>query len=148
MTTLEIPQLKSPTRARFFSRRTLRRGLLSLAVIVTLIALFYTEENWRGKRAWELYKRNAKTRGVALDWATFVPPPVPDDQNFFKAPKMESWFTGRNGSELSKRISLQSWNVFLLEQKLIPSAEIKVVAPSTPVAPEDADLILSYNPPC
>ena len=60
---------------------------------------------------------------------------------------MESWFTGRNGSELSKRISLQSWNVFLLEQKLIPSAEIKVVAPSTPVAPEDADLILSYNPP-
>ena len=147
MTTLEIPPLKSPTRARLFSRRTLRRGLLSLAVIATLIALFYTEENWRGKRAWELYKRNAKTRGVALDWAAFVPAPVSDDQNFFKAPKMESWFTGRNGSELSKRISLQSWNVFLLEQKLIPSAEIKVVAPSTPVAPEDADLILSYNPP-
>ncbi|HTG44341.1 MAG TPA: hypothetical protein VK633_07395, partial [Verrucomicrobiae bacterium] len=96
---------------------------------------------------WELYKREAKTRGVALDWAAFVPPPVPDDQNFFKAPKMESWFTGRNGSELSKRIGFQNWHRFLLERSLIPFGEIKVVAPSARIAPEDADLVLRYNPP-
>jgi hypothetical protein len=151
MSPLETPQPKFPTQPtlarRLFSRRTLRVGLLSLAVLATLIALFYTEENWHGKRAWEIYKRDAKARGVALDWAGFVPPPVPDDQNFFKAPKMETWFTGRNGSELSKRISFQKWHEFLLEQKLIPSAEIKVVPSSAPVAPEDADLILRYTPP-
>jgi hypothetical protein len=27
-----------------------------------------------------------------LDWGPCIPAPVPDDQNFFKAPKMEEWF--------------------------------------------------------
>ena len=37
--------------------RNLRRTLLGLAVLATSIALFYTEENWRGKRAWEHCER-------------------------------------------------------------------------------------------
>ena len=30
--------------------------------------------------------------GEVLDWTAFIPAPVPDDQNIFKAPKMAEWF--------------------------------------------------------
>ncbi len=66
--------------------RLLRWGLISLAVLVTLAALLVTEENWRGKRAWENFKREAAARGERLDIASVTPPAVPDDQNFFCAP--------------------------------------------------------------
>ena len=73
-----------------------RRILITLAILATLIAIFYAEEDWRGKRAWENCKRELEAKGMVLDWEKFIPPPVPDDQNFFKAPKMTAWFVGRN----------------------------------------------------
>ena len=42
--------------------RNLRRTLLGLAILATLIAMFYTEENWRGKRVWESCKRALETK--------------------------------------------------------------------------------------
>ncbi len=74
------------------SWRILRRMLITLAIFATLIALFYTEEDWRGKRAWENCKHELEAKGAVLDWDKYIPPPVPDDQNFFKAPKMQEWF--------------------------------------------------------
>ena len=64
----------------------LRRILIGLAFLATLVAALYTEEDWRGKRAWENYKREAEARGERFDLASLVPPAVPDDQNFFCAP--------------------------------------------------------------
>src|SRR5580698_9105038 len=66
--------------------RLLRWGLIGLAVLATLVAVLVTEENWRGKRDWEAYKRAAEARGERLDVASVIPPAVPDDQNFFGAP--------------------------------------------------------------
>src|ERR1035437_2704330 len=63
--------------------RILRRILIGLAILATLIAIFYTEEDWRGKRAWENCKRELEAKGAVLDWNAYIPPPVPDDQNFF-----------------------------------------------------------------
>jgi hypothetical protein len=65
--------------------RNLRRVLVGSAILATLTAIVYTEENWRGKRAWEQCKRELEAKGMVLDWEKFIPPPVPDDQNFFKA---------------------------------------------------------------
>jgi hypothetical protein len=62
-----------------------RRVLIALAILATLIAIFYTEEDWRGKRAWENCKSELEAQGVVLDWDQFIPPPAPDDQNFFTA---------------------------------------------------------------
>lgn len=86
------------------SWRILRRILIGLAIFFTLVAAFYTEEDWRGKRAWEQCKRELEAKGVVLDWAAYIPPPVPDAQNFFNAPRMQEWFEGRGSSELSKRL--------------------------------------------
>ena len=69
-----------------------RRVLITLAILATLIAIFYAEEDWRGKRAWENCKRELEAKGAVLDWGKYIPPPVPDDQNFFEAPKMAEWF--------------------------------------------------------
>jgi hypothetical protein len=65
--------------------RMLRRILVALAILATLITIFYTEENWRGKRAWENCKRELEAKGAVLDWNKYIPPPIPDDQNFFTA---------------------------------------------------------------
>jgi hypothetical protein len=72
--------------------RILRRLLVALAILATLIAIFYAEEDWRGKRAWENCKRKLEAQGAVLDWNKYIPPPVPDKQNVFKAPKMQEWF--------------------------------------------------------
>ncbi len=74
----EIPKTKS-------GWRTGRWILITLTVIATLVAIFYTEEDWRGKIAWENCKRQAEADGIVLDWNKFIPPSIPDDQNFFTA---------------------------------------------------------------
>ncbi|HEV2456323.1 MAG TPA: hypothetical protein VGY98_18815 [Verrucomicrobiae bacterium] len=65
--------------------RIVRGIAVTLAVLTTLIAAFYTEEDWRGKRAWENCKSELAAQGVELDWNKFLPPNVPDDQNFYTA---------------------------------------------------------------
>ena len=73
-------------RRGFFSLRTLGILLIALVALVTLVALVYAEEDWRGKHAWNKYRREAEARGVVLDWNKFIPAPVPDDQNFAMTP--------------------------------------------------------------
>ena len=75
--------------ARLFSPRNLRRGFLLLGVVVTIIGLFYTEENWRARRAWERFKSESRAQGLNPDWSALIPPPIPDEQNFFMAPNMQ-----------------------------------------------------------
>lgn len=85
-----------PTFARpirwLFSRRVLQGLLFAIACLATLVALFYTEENWRGKRAWNQFRRQLEARGEHLDVAALLPKPVPDDQNFAMTPLLASLF--------------------------------------------------------
>jgi len=84
---------RSTTRRFFcwlFSWRTLRRGLVALACVATLVALFYAVEDWRGKRAWEKFKRECEAKGFSFDRASVIPPPVPADQNFALTPIVAS----------------------------------------------------------
>jgi hypothetical protein len=72
-----------------FSLKTLRMYLFCLASLVTAIALFYAEEDWRGKSAWARYMRQSKEKGIDLDWRSYIPPPVPEDQNFAMTPLLK-----------------------------------------------------------
>jgi hypothetical protein len=69
-----------------FCWRNFKRFLFGLACLVTLIALFYAEEDWRGKHDWEKFKHEWEAKGEKFDWQSIIPPPVPDDQNFAMAP--------------------------------------------------------------
>src|ERR1039457_3890868 len=85
-----------PTITRFirwlFSRSLLGCALVGCAGLVTLIALVCTEENWRGKRAWERYKHELAAQGEKLDLQAYIPPPVPDEQNFAMTPFLAPLF--------------------------------------------------------
>ena len=68
------------------TRRILHRSCFAIVALVTLVALFYAEEDWRGARAWDRLRRELAARGESLDPRDFIPPPVPDDQNLALAP--------------------------------------------------------------
>src|SRR5262249_17794460 len=96
----EVPDLNGRQRSVigrlvswFFSRRIMRRVLIAGALVITLVAIIYARVNWRGERLLENAKRDLTARGEVLDWSAYVPQPVPDDENIFKAPKMTEWFS-------------------------------------------------------
>ena len=75
--------------ARWFCAwRNLRRVLFVLVCLATLVALFYAEENLRGKYAWKKFKTEWAAKGKRFDLASLAPPPVADDQNFAMAPPL------------------------------------------------------------
>jgi hypothetical protein len=75
-----------------FTWRTIRRILVVLAWMVTIIALLYGEENWRGRRIWNKYRKQLEARGEQLDFKAFIPKSIPDEQNFAATPLIQSWF--------------------------------------------------------
>ncbi len=57
-----------------------------LGCLAGLVALFYAEEDWRGWYAWHRFKHQWEAKGERFDFASMVPPPVPDKQNFAMTP--------------------------------------------------------------
>lgn len=87
----------------FFTWRILKRCLLALAVLLSLIPLFYAEENWRGKHNWENCRREWEAKGEHFDFASFIPPHVPDEENFALTPVVASCYSrvmDRNGRRI------------------------------------------------
>lgn len=84
---------------RLVARRAFRIFLFTCAVLVTLLALWHAEENWRGARAWNNYKRQRAAAGESFDSASVVPPRVPDDQNFAMTPFFAPLFDFKPGTQ-------------------------------------------------
>ena len=80
--------------------RKLGAVLFVIALLATLVGAFHLIENWRGEKTWEAYRKKLTADGAKLDLNAFVPPPIPDHQNFaatpffadlFPGPKMSNW---------------------------------------------------------
>ena len=68
---------------RFFRSR----GFLKFVLwTITLIVLFYAEEDWRGAHAWAVTKAKWEARGESFDLNKFFPAPIPDAQNLGALP--------------------------------------------------------------
>jgi hypothetical protein len=80
---------KAPTRKRSLRWRIFRFCVLSFVGLITLFALFHAEENWRGKRAWEQYRKEQEAKGVSFDFNSVVPPPIPEEKNFAMTPLLK-----------------------------------------------------------
>ena len=145
--------------ARFFRRlfcwRVLRRSVFVLACVATLIGLFYAVEDWRGKRAWEKCRRELEAKGEVLDWNAYIPAPVPDDQNIYKAPKMTEWFVKGSIAAAVSGGPAKGTNEaqpFALKGRdpgtdAVMVAEVKVVRPDAPPGSEPADAVLRLDDP-
>src|SRR5437899_6759635 len=57
-----------------------------------LIVLFYAEENWRGKWAWNSYRKELGRRGGLADVKDVIPKPVPLSENFATTPFLSPLF--------------------------------------------------------
>ncbi len=87
----EVPFLEKFGRW-LFSWRSVRAAVFGTLVVLTLIAMFYVVENWRGRYAWKKYRAAAEARGVQFDFRACIPPPVPDEQNLAMTPLLVPLF--------------------------------------------------------
>ena len=69
--------------------RNFRRFLFGIACLVTLVALAYAVENWRGKQAWEQHRAKWEAKGEKFTLAALAPAPVPDEKNFALTPLLK-----------------------------------------------------------
>jgi len=76
----------------------LRRTLLGIAVAATVLAAAVVEENVRGEADWQRFHKERAASGMPLTLAYFVAPPIPDDQNLFRAPPIAPFFEADDGT--------------------------------------------------
>ena len=148
----ETPQSSGSGSARklawLFSARAIGVILFSAACLLTLIALFYTEENWRGKRAWQSCRHELESKGETLDWATRISRRVPDEQNIFKAPHLSEWFVkNRPGNNYSNAFATLASAVTTCAQgrRGEPFVVGTISQPLNTAALANADVILHFS---
>ena len=126
--------------------RITRRILIGMAIVATVFAIFYTEEDWRGKAAWEQQKHNLEAKGAVLDWDKYIPPAVPDDENFYTAnTNIALRFVKARTEAQSAAASRSHWLNGTPWGPGPEVAEVTVISPKSTAIPADADLYLRYD---
>lgn len=75
------------------------RYLFYLLGLVAVVLVFYGEEDWRGYHAWQRYKEKTTARGGRIEPESFIPAPVPDDENFAMSPVLAPLFDFEPGTQ-------------------------------------------------
>jgi hypothetical protein len=75
-----------------FSLRTVRRVLLAVVALVLFVLFLVVADDIRGRAQWSRYQTDARSRGLKIDLLEFIPPPVPDAQNFASLPMFANAF--------------------------------------------------------
>jgi type II secretory pathway pseudopilin PulG len=115
-----------------------RTIMIVFGCFIFLAAFFYAEEDLRGWLAWENCKHELAAKGEVLDWDKYIPPPVPDEQNFFKAPMMTEWFvrSTQTKSTNTNGFSVQLNNKDTIATNLNETASAKYLAWSDQFEPQ------------
>jgi hypothetical protein len=69
----------------------------AFGVFLVLLGLMYPVENWRGRRAWERTKAELEAKGEVLDFAAFIKPKIPDEENVAMHPNVRGRFLRNHG---------------------------------------------------
>jgi hypothetical protein len=128
--------------------RARRWGWLKPAfVVVGLLSIvpgFYLEERIRGEWAWEVYEADALKRGVKLKFSDYIPPEVPDAENFASIPIIDAVFRASDAGQATpdpfelpgkkdkwprvsnitkqEHIDLVAWQKYFVEREMLPKA--------------------------
>jgi hypothetical protein len=123
----------------------LLNGIVGIVFFFSLLAAFYTVEDWRGHRAWKQCQRDLEAGGAVLDWGKYTQPPVPDEQNFFKAPKMAEWFNIYHQSPNPTHDVFSGW--WQRKHPQVKLADVVVLRPFSASNSEEADEVLNCDSP-
>jgi hypothetical protein len=82
----------------FFSGRVMRLALKLFAGAAFILVLFYCEEDWRGSRAWSNYLSHSGITPGQLNLQSYIPRPIPDDQNFAATLVVKRWFVPQSAN--------------------------------------------------
>ncbi len=134
-----------PAKARPLLLRLVVGSALLALVAAGLIPGFYLVEKYRARAAWRAYETEAKARGVKLDFADYLPPEIPDAENFASIPLFDAVFRASDAGEpvpnplklpsspdaklpkfndpvKQERIDLGAWQQFFIAAKSLPAA--------------------------
>lgn len=120
-----------PVRRQF--TRLLQHKLFVCACFVTLFALFYAVENWRGRTAWNNFRHEWEPRGVKFEMEKIMPPVVPPGENMYEA---EPW----TGLHFTKS---EGGGVALANPEVQNEVWFDCTGPNHREAPEGTDVFLA-----
>lgn len=80
--------------------------------LITLLALFYAVENWRGARAWKEVRDQLRAQGEPLSFAELVPPMPPEEENFAMTP----FFLGAFDKTVDPATGKERWRLWQEQQ--------------------------------
>jgi len=123
--------------------KTLKWTSIILAALFALVLIIYAEEDLRGWHAWQKCKAEMEAKGKTLDWNAYIPPPMPDDQNLFKAPRMTEWFVRGAPQDTNQPFSIVLKSDHMTEPVKI--ADIIWLPPGVRSDEENADLTLQFS---
>ena len=75
------------------------KWLFWLAVVMLLPWAFKFFESLRGERAWGLMLTQMAAQGHRTNYSVLIPPPIPDDQNFYKTAIAQRWLPRKGSNE-------------------------------------------------
>ena len=126
---------------QLFTWKALVRLVFVVVLLATVLLIFITEENWRGRRAWAAYRSAAEARGEKLFLKDFIPADVPDAENYAAIPVIRELFAkfamAPDGKESQdpfalppmywkiapvseeEKTDLVEWQKYFIEKKLI-----------------------------
>lgn len=67
-------------------KHPVRRVGIALGSLALALVVFHLVENWHSRHAWTSWKASQMAAGQSFDPATYLPKPIPDEDNFARAP--------------------------------------------------------------
>jgi hypothetical protein len=144
---IEPTQPENRSEPHFWSWLLTKPVTLGLAGVIVLLTVFYVEEDLRGKLAWQRYHRQLQARGQDLNWNKIVPPPIPDSENIFAAPKMKDWFVKGGSGNPTINMGFGQMTKFFREKGTATLAKVTVVPIEATNGVPDAHVVLRFDPP-
>jgi len=92
---------------------------IGLCVLLSLLALFYAVEGYRGAKYLEKIESSLKASGEKLTMAELLPPEIPDDQNL----AMSHLYRGQRRDADKEHETLYIWPDGAMRSKLFPGFE-------------------------
>jgi hypothetical protein len=126
-----------------------KRMALCIGGLLVLLILFHLVENWRGKRAWQQWKQARIAAGDSFDPTPLIPPVIPDEENFARAPRIAEAVVGAQGPSPSlpnlpaiffKSGALQGWRMGQKTDLAGLQAELKLKDLKEVLTPWEAEL--------